>query len=193
MIRSILLIMGLVISLPSFAVMCLQSLELKSGLSTAVPYVCDPQSSTTCVRIPALPLFRDSFSPVASCNYLVISGVEYSQFVADSIAQALLVARVTNLEAKVFNLETRSIGLEPRVTAIESAYNAVINQINALSNTVTQSAGSVAGLTAQLNTPFDLNTALLAMAFFYSTVLFFYGISKGAGAILTMIRRPTGR
>lgn len=188
--RSILVLLLLVISLPSFASTCYKQ---------AAFYGCSNSSGTTCTKVAVTALIPDTVTALASCAYLVINSTEQAKYDSDLPVStfnnqiSIVGTRLTNVETRSTNLETRSTNLESRSTALETAYNAMVSTVNSISAASTQSAGAVASITSQLNAPFDLNTALLGTAFFFSTIIFFYGIAKGAGAILTMIRTPLNR
>lgn len=110
--------------------------------------------------------------------------------------------------------------VDPSLSATVT-YSQIMAALNSLQNTVSNQAGIISQLQVngtssgstsssdiasmksdiqylknQLNLltePFDLTSALAAFAFFFSTTIFFYGVSRGAGSILEVIRRPLGR
>ncbi len=67
--------------------------------------------------------------------------------------------------------------------------NALHDEVNALQIANTQMALELAKVGAAQNAPFELSTALGGTAFAFSTVLFFFGISKGIGQVLEIIRK----
>lgn len=79
------------------------------------------------------------------------------------------------------------------VTTLQTTVTALQGQLAAVTTANIQNAASISQVNAVLNEPFDLATALAATAFFFSTVIFFYGVSKSIGAVLTAIKRPLGR
>ena len=84
------------------------------------------------------------------------------------------------------------VSLQANVAALQAS-------VSSLQSTVNSQAALIGGLQGNVNTllnaeaqPFDVNVAMSGFAFFFSTTLFFYAISRGAGAVLEKIRRPLG-
>lgn len=67
--------------------------------------------------------------------------------------------------------------------------NALHDQVNALQIANTQMAVELAKVGAAQNAPFELSTALAGTAFAFSTVLFFFGVSKAVGEVLKVIKQ----
>lgn len=82
-------------------------------------------------------------------------------------------------------------GSSADLTALQNTVTELQGQLAAVSAANVSNSAELGRVNAVLNEPFDLQTALLATAFFYGTVLSFYAIAKSAGAILTMIKKPT--
>lgn len=79
------------------------------------------------------------------------------------------------------------------LVALQALVNELQGQLAAVSASNVANSASVGQINAVLNEPFDLTTGMAAFAFFFSTTIFFYGFSRGAGAVLEMVRRPLGR
>lgn len=156
-------------------------------------YGCSNASGTTCTKVLVTALIPDGATAVGSCPYLTVTGAEYSTFVNDSNALAPLATRVTNVETRATNLEVRATNLETRTTAVENALSTWNTSLSGWDSKIAANTQAVGTLNQILNEPFDLTTGMAAFAFFFSTTIFFYGFSRGAGAVLEMVRRPMGR
>jgi len=97
---------------------------------------------------------------------------------APAVSLASLNAAVTALQANGSD-----------VTILGNAIASLQSQVTALSTGHTSISTEVGRIGAVMNEPFDLPTALAGTAFFFTSVIFFYGISKGGGAVLSAIRR----
>lgn len=171
-------------ALPVFAATCYKQ---------ALFYGCSNASGTTCTKVTVTALIPDTVTAVGSCSYLTVTGSEYSTFVNDSNNQVSLNTRVGNVETRATNLEIRATNIENRTTSVESSLVSLGNTVGGFNSQITSNSTALSNLITILNEPFDLETGLAAFAFFFSTILFFYGFSRGAGAVLEMVRRPMGR
>lgn len=162
-------------------------------LNQATFYGCSNASGTTCTKVTVTALIPDPVTAVGSCNFLTVTGSEYSTFVYGANALSPLATRVTNVENRATNLETRATNLENRTSAAESSLSALATTVGGFDAQIATNTTAVGNLNQILNEPFDLTTGMAAFAFFFSTTIFFYGFSRGAGAVLEMVRRPMGR
>jgi len=71
----------------------------------------------------------------------------------------------------------------------DSTIAALQAEVAALQSANTMISAELGRIGAIQNEPFDWSTALGGMAFSFSTVLFFFGISRGIGEVLSVIRR----
>lgn len=183
-----------------FLVILAGSASAATCYKQALFYGCSNSSGTTCTKVTVTALIPDTVTAVGSCPYLTVTGAEYTTFANDSTGQANLTTRVTAvegrasaLETRAGNLEVRAGNLETRTGAVETALSNWNTSLTGWDSKIAANTQAVGTLNQILNEPFDLATGMAAFAFFFSTTLFFYGVSRGAGAILEMIRRPMGR
>ncbi len=170
MVTKIFALLLALVSTPLFAVTCYTQVSF---------YGCANPTGTYCTKVAVTALIPDPGTPAASCNYLTLSGSEFSTIANSINTVPTLTTRVTNVESGLNALYPRVSALETEVTKWDSA--------------IAQNTQAVGTLNQVLNEPFDLQTGLAAFAFFFSTTLFFYGVARGAGAILETVRRPLGR
>lgn len=171
-------------ALPGFAATCYKQ---------ATFYGCSNAFGTTCTKVSVTALIPDTVTAVGSCNLLTVTGSEYTAFVGTTNAMTPLTTRVTNVENRASLLETRATNLENRTFAAETSLTSLANTVGGFNSQISTNTTAVGNLNQILNEPFDLATGMAAFAFFFSTTLFFYGVSRGAGAILEIIKRPLGR
>lgn len=178
-------LLAFLVSSSAFSATCLQQFSF---------YGCSNASSTNCTKVAVAAFVASALSPNdAACPAVAISPAEYVSFLNYSASISGHTNSIATLNSGLNTANSNITALSASLSALQTAYNATVTRVNDLSASITQTAGNVSSLTSQLNVPFDLNTALLGTAFFFSTILFFYGISRAAGAILEKIRFPLGR
>lgn len=167
---------------PSFAASCFK-------LQTVYAFATSTTSAKTAYSV----LIPDGATAIGSCPYVAITGAEYTQDITNT-------SNISALNTNINNVQTQANNTQNSLNSTNSTVNQLVTSVNAINSTmggwdskIAQNTQAVGTLNQILNEPFDLATGLAAFAFFFSTVLFFYGIARGAGAILEVIRRPLGR
>ncbi len=166
----------------------------------ALFYGCSNASGTTCTKVTVTALIPDTATALSSCPYVVESGAEYSAFLQYNNTLNGLTNNYNTLQNQQNSFSTSLTTTNSNVSALSSSLSALQTTVNNWNTSLTgwdskiaANTQAVGTLNQILNEPFDLPTGMAAFAFFFSTTLFFYGVSRGAGAILEMIRRPMGR
>lgn len=178
-------LLAFLVSSSAFSATCLQQFSF---------YGCTNATGTSCAKTAVSAFVTSALAPNnASCPAVAISPAEYVSFLNYSASISGNTNSIATLNSGLNTANSNITSLSSALSTLQTAYNATVARVNDLSTSITQTAGSVSSLSSQLNVPFDLDVALAGTAFFFSTILFFYGISRAAGAILEKIRFPLGR
>lgn len=103
-----------------------------------------------------------------TCSAVLFSPSDYTAFLNLSVADS-------QIQAQINSVSSRTASLESSVSLLNSQYKTMSD--NYLS------------IYQSINQPFDVTVAMMAFAFFFSSVLFFFQLSKAAGIILDRIRK----
>jgi hypothetical protein len=168
-----------------FSATCLQPLSF---------YGCTNATGTSCSKVAVSAFVASATAPNnAACASVALSPAEYVSTLNNTADISSHTNSINSLNSGLNTTNSNVSALSSALSTLQTAYNGTVTRVNDLSTLITQTAGSVSSLTSQLNVPFDLQTALAATAFFFSTVLFFYGVAKTAGIILSGIKNPLRR
>ncbi len=178
--RRIVLLLGSLLTLIGpgavWAATCVQAVS--------VPIV-EARNSNPVNVILIAPLVSQPANP-AGCAAVLASGAEWAN-------QQAAVSALANLSTTVAAQAASVNTLNSTVAAQASVLGSLSADSSATQTTLAGVLSNYQQLLGFQTATFDLPTALAAFAFFFSTVLFFYAVAAGAGAVLEKIRHPLGR
>ena len=126
------------------------------------------------------------------CQYVGLSVAEYniSQQTANltpiNNQIATINGQITSLSNQITAINTQLTGITNRLTTVETDVSSLTTRVEALE---TSTGGGSGGGETTLPGEFDLGIATGVFTFFFSTVLFFYFMTKQIGVVLDMLRR----